>query len=734
MPIKKYIYLFVIVATATLYSQKIGTWKNYSNMDNVTSVKSTNNGFWIATTGGAGYYENAVNSFQLFLTNSEGLSSQNITALAIDKTNRIWLGMQNGMLDIFDPEDNSAISIKDIYNSAHSAKKITDIKIKNDTAYIATEFGLSLINTENLAFISTTLKFGNFPSSTNVNSVSVKNKIYIATGKGVAIQKNTSSNLVAPESWTTYLTGTDIPANEISATDIFNNSLIAATDKGLYKLSGSTWIKYYYSSPAIDIKTFGNKLFVLFDHSLHSYNGATDTTILTIADRKLRKLEITDDGTILIASNYGTLRIKDNNAEALYPNGPVNNSFESLTVDKDGALWVGTGNDKGGMGFMKFDNGVWTNYNTNSYPDLPSNNYHHVSSDNKNVYLSNWGAGLTIEENGKFTFLNATNSELIGIPGYPDYVVIMDAIRDNNNNLWIFNFASADGKPIIQLTANSKWYHYRFPFFGITEKMFIEKGAIDQFNTKWFTVHERGLFYFNEKGTPDINGDDVWGWLKSTNGLNSDVVTALAVDKRGELWIGTDKGVNILANPNYPKSLITSVFTLRQQSITSITVDPLNNKWVGTHQGVFVMTPDGTHLIAQYDSKNSPLSSDIITSIAIDKNSGLVYIGTSYGLTTLTTSSIEPVHEFKDIVIYPSPFKIGKHTQVTFDGLVKNSKLKIFSVSGKLIKTLETPGGRIAYWNGKDESGNYVASGIYLLVAYDEEADKITTSKFAVIH
>ena len=32
-----------------------------------------------------------------------------------------------------------------------------------------------------------------------------------------------------------------------------------------------------------------------------------------------------------------------------------------------------------------------------------------------------------------------------------------------------------------------------------------------------------------------------------------------------------------------------------------------------------------------------------------------------------------------------------------------------------------------------DENGKYVGSGIYLLVAYDEEADKITTSKFAVI-
>ncbi|MDA3861091.1 MAG: hypothetical protein PF445_07670 [Melioribacteraceae bacterium] len=48
------------------------------------NISSTNNGFWIATTGGAGYFSNSNSVFELFLTNSEGLSSQNITALDVD--------------------------------------------------------------------------------------------------------------------------------------------------------------------------------------------------------------------------------------------------------------------------------------------------------------------------------------------------------------------------------------------------------------------------------------------------------------------------------------------------------------------------------------------------------------------------------------------------------------------------------------------------------------------------
>ncbi len=734
MLLKNSIILLLILTTSIL-SQQIGVWKNYTNMDNVMNISSTSDGFWIATTGGAGYFLNSSNEFELFLTNSEGLNSQNITASGTDSKYRVWLGMQNGMIDIYNPNDESTIPIKDIFDSPNSSKEITDILIVDTVAYVTTEFGLSLISSDNLDFISTTTKFNNFPSKTVVNSVNVDGKIYVSTAIGVAIQKDGATNLIAPESWDTYQTGIDIVANTVYATIKYNNELIAATDKGLFSFDGTTWNSYAtYSTPVLDLGLLNNKLIVLLDKSLNSYDGINDKIIYSTTDKSLRKLEVTKDEIFLIASNMGTVKINNNNSEVLLPNGPINNSFESLAVDKNGALWVGTGKDVFGEGFMKFEKNFWTNYNTDTMPELPNNNYHNVSADDYQVYLSNWGRGLTIEEDGAFSYFNASNSELVGIPGSPNYVVIMNAQRDNNGDLWFFNHASNDGKPIIQLTTDSTWYHYRFPFTPITVDNYIIDGVIDEYNTKWFNVVGRGVYYLNEQSTPADASDDIWGHLTAApSRLNANTVNTLAIDKRGELWIGTTSGMNILANTASPKSSITSVFTLRQQSITAIAVDPLNNKWVGTYQGLFVMSPDGSQLIAQYDINNSPLSSNSITSLAIDKKSGLIYIGTSFGLSTLTTYSAEPKQEFDEIITYPSPFRIGTHEYVTIDGLVKNSTIKILSISGRLIKELETPGGRITFWDGKDENGKFVSSGIYLIVAFDEEADKITTSKLAVI-
>jgi flagellar hook assembly protein FlgD len=65
--------------------------------------------------------------------------------------------------------------------------------------------------------------------------------------------------------------------------------------------------------------------------------------------------------------------------------------------------------------------------------------------------------------------------------------------------------------------------------------------------------------------------------------------------------------------------------------------------------------------------------------------------------------------------------------------LVSNSTIKIFTISGDLVRTLSTPGGRMTFWDGKDEKGQYVPTGIYLIVAYNEDGTKVGIGKLAVL-
>ena len=59
-------------------------------------------------------------------------------------------------------------------------------------------------------------------------------------------------------------------------------------------------------------------------------------------------------------------------------------------------------------------------------------------------------------------------------------------------------------------------------------------------------------------------------------------------------------------------------------------------------------------------------------------------------------------------MIYPNPFRVPAASPLTIDGLVEDSRLKILSSDGSLVRDLATPGGRIGFWDGKDDEGQDV--------------------------
>jgi hypothetical protein len=183
-----------------------------------------------------------------------------------------------------------------------------------------------------------------------------------------------------------------------------------------------------------------------------------------------------------------------------------------------------------------------------------------------------------------------------------------------------------------------------------------------------------------------------------------------------------------------PSIKMSSVFVLRQQTINCIAVDPLNQKWIGTNQGLLLVNSDGSRLLATYDTRNSPLLADVIRSIAIDENKGIVYVGTDAGLTSFETPAVKPLESFAELFVYPNPLLVeDKNEILTIDGLIKDSEIKILSISGKLISEFSSPGGRVAHWDGKDLEGKPVSSGIYIIVAYDKDGSNVATSKVAVL-
>ena len=71
--------------------------------------------------------------------------------------------------------------------------------------------------------------------------------------------------------------------------------------------------------------------------------------------------------------------------------------------------------------------------------------------------------------------------------------------------------------------------------------------------------------------------------------------------------------------------------------------------------------------------------------------------------------------------------------KATVDGLTEGSSLKIFTVDGALVRAVDTPGGRLGFWDGRDDRGDLVSSGVYVVIAYSADGTETGTTKVAVI-
>ena len=80
-----------------------------------------------------------------------------------------------------------------------------------------------------------------------------------------------------------------------------------------------------------------------------------------------------------------------------------------------------------------------------------------------------------------------------------------------------------------------------------------------------------------------------------------------------------------------------------------------------------------------------------------------------------------------------NPYIIPNIKPLTIDGLKDNSSIKIMSLNGLVFRSINKSDikGYQAFWDGRDDGGNLVGSGIYLIAVYNNYGSLI--EKVAVI-
>ena len=82
---------------------------------------------------------------------------------------------------------------------------------------------------------------------------------------------------------------------------------------------------------------------------------------------------------------------------------------------------------------------------------------------------------------------------------------------------------------------------------------------------------------------------------------------------------------------------------------------------------------------------------------------------------------------------YPVPFKpsLG-HTNITFTGLTRQARVRVYTVSGELVRTLDkNDGGETLAWDVRNARGQRVASGVYVYTV--KSGGETATGKLMII-
>ena len=759
------------IALSTASSGAVGTWRNFTCMKEVRGLTREGTSYWAATAGGLFEWNPADNSYQRF-TNAEGLQSTDLTAVGIDRQGNIWTGSSTGFIHVYTQNTQTWRYILDfVANRDLTNRRVNSFTMLGDSVLVCTEFGLSIFRIGSFGFGDTYKQFGSLQGNVRVavsSAVEFNDSLWLTVTDGnvgrIAVASLSTPNLLPPEAWSLQTVGgTTVRLRQLT---VFNGKIYVATSSGLFEYNSGTWtaIPSLANQNVIALNSTSNLLGVGTSSGTFTVDSH-DNVLQTGTVLPFGLLSVSSDpaGNPVVGSNDGGIlsySVPDSSWHSHLPNGPNSNFFINLAVGPDGSIWSGTGISGNGTGVNRFDGKLWKSYTVDN-SGLPTNDCYRVSAGcNGSIWVSSWGSGVFEIPQGSdrvdSAHIYGRNVGMVGLANNLDYIVVTTAVCDGRGNTWMSVDLPAGEKILSVKKADGGWVTLPVKVGSGTintllNNLPVDRSlAIDAYDNVWGAARGtsignfHGVFSLNNGGAIDDSADF---FLTSADGLPSNEITTIVVDRDNSVWVGTDQGIGIILDPLEPKRIgaVAAYVPLRGAVINCIAVDALNQKWVGTTEGVVVLSPDGTQQVATYTvaSTNGKIIDDNVKSIAIDHNDGTVYFGTLSGLASIRTFSITPRPSFETLKIRPRLYIVPSDTPMTIGSLNENTNglaglfqswtVKILTIDGRPVRELRTTNESVASWDGTDNTGQYVASGVYIVVAFSEDGSSVAKGKMAVI-
>jgi ligand-binding sensor domain-containing protein len=689
------------------------------------AAESDSERVWVASTGGATAFAPRDSTYRRLFRN-DGLSGEDLTAVAIDAGGHRWFGSRGAGLQAQAPDGRFLSRPLDRFDLGSDSVRV--LLPVGERVWAGSATGAALVaypadpSQPGAAVLSTINLEAILGRSPLVNGIAARgDTTWFGTQRGVVRRDPDGSRAVVNAG----LADLDVRALTVAA-----GFLWAGTRTSVYRLEDGRWVERANGLVA------GRPYVCFAEHAGALHVGAlartANPTVYRLADTTW--------------SGRGT--------------GLSNRDVNGL-VSLDGSLWAATNRGLHRLGA----NDTWRRIPS---PDPPGPGLFAFSNDYRDVAVIPGTARARAVTRSALTELVAETSDgprfvaiqrgSQGIEGQELATLLVDhagatwlghcccgtGTSCRGERLPAFTdtaeaFATWDVIDIAESPDGFTWFasvrHGASEGFGVY-RIEPATGAVTQFTEDdGFASASVEVIAFDTAGRLWVGytdkGVDVWtnpGSLPATivhietaEGLPETRVTALAAIAN-EMWVGTVRGIAVFAGTQLVRTVVGSA--LPDPLVNALAADGCGRMWVGTPAGAAALDREGRTLSLVSGATRPGLAADVVNAIAVDRAAAVVWFATEGGLSRLRYDATcsggsgggGGEAACTRLCPYPNPFRPGdgEGLRLADASGAGEVRVTVIDAAGKEVAT-RTAQATDAVWDGRDADGDPVPSGVYLL-------------------
>lgn len=653
-----------------------------------------------------------------YLNTTTGLHAIGIHKIAWHPIeNQLIIVYKNSRVDIVQRDQVTLIDDIQMSN-LYADKAINDLIVFNNKAYLSCNFGIVVLDLLKKEIKATYFPNNNRKTVKVLQTIVHQNKLFALTENGIW------SNTVDQNS--SWIQEDTMGVSGIKNMFVFKNQLYFNNQQKIYPYKTNI-ASFQITSGTIETITVDEDRILagvsyVNNGALIQFNSNLPNTVLVDSTILAQPIGILKDGnTIWVADAKKGLYEKSDQSKWFALGGPLSAAYGSIAFS-DKQLLMSYGADK--IGLSSLNEKGWSNLT--QIENIKINNVEAVSIDPKD---QSWWIGM-----GNQLINYDRNKKTIEqtIPNPPNGAI--KSIQQKTDG----TFALLKEGFGVVIKENNQWNSYPIQQgFSATN---FKKIVVGDNGLSWIIgPKQQGVLLFQK-----INSKENWRQLntgKGSGNLPSMEVTAIAEDKDGTIWVGTDYGIAIFqcnsindACDAYIPIVESNGFNgylFQRETIHCISIDGGNRKWIGTNNGAWLISKDGTEVLQHFTTENSPLPSNTVLSIGIEPSEGDVFFFTKNEIISYKGNATEPSATQSAIKIYPNPIAPNYNGPILIKNLVNNALVKITDINGQLMMQTRAIGGQ-AIWNGRNQYQQKVASGIYLIFVRDDLGNEKAVGKIMI--